>query len=150
MKTDKSKASKKPTVLVAIDLTQPEEQKAVLKRARQLADLEGIRLSVVTVLPDFRMSMVSTYFSDDHTHEIVEESRVALHKFIEDTIGDDDKVKHVIRVGKTYEEILITAEDLNAQMIVVGAHKPNFRDYLIGPNAAQIARHAPCSVYIVR
>lgn len=138
------------TVLVAIDLTQPEDQKAVLKRARQLADIEGATLSVVSVLPDYRMSMISTFFSDDHTHEMTEEARVAQHKFVTETVGQDDETQHVIRMGKTFEEILITAEDLDAQLIVIGAHKPNLRDYLIGPNAAQIARHANCSVYIVR
>ncbi|MBO9398837.1 universal stress protein [Shimia sp. R9_2] len=138
------------TVLAAIDLTQPEDQKAVLTKARQIADLEGMRLSVVTVLPDFRMSVVGTFFSHEHTREMAEGSRVALHKFIEETVGRDAETKHVIRMGKTSEEILITAEELDAQVIVMGAHKPNLRDYLIGPNAAQIARHAPCSVYIVR
>lgn len=138
------------TVLAAIDLTQPEEQKTVLQKARKLADIEGATLSVVTVLPDYRMSMVSTFFSEDHTHEMAEETRVALHKFISETVGQDDETKHVIRMGKTAEEILMTAEELNAQLIVLGAHKPNLRDYLIGPNAAQVARHATCSVYIVR
>lgn len=140
----------KRTVLAAIDLNQADDQRVVLKTARQLADLREARLAVVTVLPDFQMSVVSTFFSDDHTHKIMEESRVALHKYIEDTVGQDDQTKHVIRMGKTSEEILITAEELEAELIVMGAHKPNLRDYLIGPNAAQIARHAKCSVHIVR
>ena len=137
-------------VLAAIDLTHPEDQKRVLKRARQLADLDGATLAVVTVLPDYRMSVVGSFFPEDHTHKMVEETRAALHAFIQETVGHDETVKHVVRMGSAYEEILKTAEDLGASLIVMGAHKPEFSDFLIGPNAALVARHSSCSVYIVR
>ncbi|MEO0863555.1 MAG: universal stress protein, partial [Pseudomonadota bacterium] len=34
--------------------------------------------------------------------------------------------------------------------IFVGAHRPELKDYLIGPNAARVARHAQQSVFVVR
>ncbi len=138
------------TVLAAIDLTHPEDQKGVLEKARQLAEIEGAPLAVVTVLPDYRMSIVGSYFPEDHTHQMVEETQGRLHEFIQETIGHDDEVKHVVRMGTAYEEILETAKELDAGLIVVGAHKPDMMDYLIGPNANRVARHAKCSVHIVR
>jgi nucleotide-binding universal stress UspA family protein len=33
---------------------------------------------------------------------------------------------------------------------VVGAHRQDLKDYLLGPNAARVVRHADCSVYVVR
>jgi nucleotide-binding universal stress UspA family protein len=38
---------------------------------------------------------------------------------------------------------------LNATLIVMGAHRPAFQDYLIGPNAARVVRHAKCSVLVL-
>ena len=35
-------------------------------------------------------------------------------------------------------------------LIVIGAHKPDFKDYLLGPNAARVVRHSHCSVHVVR
>lgn len=137
-------------VLAAIDMTHPKDQAIVLKEARKLADLEGARLGVVTVVPDFQMSVVGTYFPEGHTHTAVEETRTALHAFIQETIGHDEEVKHIVRLGRAYDEILATAKELEASMIVIGAHKPEFSDYLMGPNAARVARHAKCSVHIVR
>jgi nucleotide-binding universal stress UspA family protein len=32
----------------------------------------------------------------------------------------------------------------------MGSHRPNMSDYLIGPNAARVVRHAPVSVLVVR
>lgn len=137
-------------VLAAIDLTHPKDQAVVLSEAKRLADLDGAQLAVVTVVPDFRMSIVGSFFPDDHASKMAEETRVALHGFIQQTVGHDDEVKHVVRIGTAYEEILETASDLNAHLIVMGAHKPEISDYLIGPNAARVARHATCSVHIVR
>jgi glycine betaine/choline ABC-type transport system substrate-binding protein len=41
-------------------------------------------------------------------------------------------------------------EELPADLIVMASHRPSLKDYLLGPNAAHVARHARCTVYIVR
>ena len=35
-------------------------------------------------------------------------------------------------------------------LIVMGSHHPELKDYLLGPNAAKVMRHADCSVMVVR
>ena len=42
------------------------------------------------------------------------------------------------------------SEAIKADLIVMGSHRPELRDYLLGPNAARVVRHAPCSVVVVR
>ena len=42
------------------------------------------------------------------------------------------------------------ANRLGCDLIVVGAHRPELGDYLLGPNAARIVRHADQSVFVVR
>ncbi|MFC6689379.1 universal stress protein [Jhaorihella thermophila] len=59
-------------------------------------------------------------------------------------------MRHEVAVGKVYREVLRVAEEAGSDLIVVGAHNPELRDYLLGSNAARIARHASCSVYVVR
>jgi nucleotide-binding universal stress UspA family protein len=39
---------------------------------------------------------------------------------------------------------------VQADLIILGAHRPDISDYLMGANAAQIVRHADCSVWTVR
>ena len=46
--------------------------------------------------------------------------------------------------------ILATAKKVRADLIVMAAHRPEFRDYLLGPNAYRVVRHAECSVLVVR
>ena len=52
--------------------------------------------------------------------------------------------------GTIYHEIIKAAQDVAADAIVVGAHRPALRDYLVGPNAARVVRHAPQSVIVIR
>ncbi len=42
------------------------------------------------------------------------------------------------------------AKDLKIDHIVMGAHRPSLSDFLLGPNSARVARHAGCSVTVVR
>jgi nucleotide-binding universal stress UspA family protein len=34
--------------------------------------------------------------------------------------------------------------------ILMASHRPEVKDYLIGPNAAHVAQHADCSVLVLR
>jgi nucleotide-binding universal stress UspA family protein len=61
-----------------------------------------------------------------------------------------DRVTTAVRFGGTYQEILAHAEKIGAELIVIGSHKPNVADYLLGSTAARVVRHARCSVYVVR
>ena len=49
-----------------------------------------------------------------------------------------------------YVEILRVAEEVAADLIVVGSHRPAMRDYLLGTNASRVVRHARCSVLVAR
>ena len=51
---------------------------------------------------------------------------------------------------RSYDEVIATAKSLGAELIIVGSHKPDVSDYLLGSNAARIVRHADCSVLVVR
>ena len=134
------------TILAAIDVAHVENQESILTRARQLAEMEGAKLAVMTVIPDFGMSIVGSFFAENAENQALELARQRLHTIVKDTLGSDSNVQHVI----VYEKVLATAKLLDATLIIVGAHKPNLQDYLLGPNAARVVRHSTCSVYVVR
>ncbi|SDI26900.1 universal stress protein [Lutimaribacter saemankumensis] len=140
------------TVLCAVDVNRPDAEVKVVQTAHRLAELEGAQLDVITVIPDYGMSVVGGFFSDDHTQKAVEHAKEILNDLVSGAIGDDAnaKVRHVVGVGTAYHEIIETAEKDGADLIVLGAHRPDLRDYLLGPNAARVVRHSTCSVYVVR
>ncbi len=140
------------TVLCAVDINRPDEEAHVLKRAKQLADLDGAQLDVITVVPDFGASLVGAYFEEHHVKTAKDSAVELLSKFVADTLGAeaDEKARHIVAVGSVYEEVLKTAALSGADLIVLGAHRPDLKDYLLGPNASRVVRHSECSVYVVR
>lgn len=140
------------TVLCAVDISNEHRDVAVIQKAAQLADLDGAQLDVITVLPDYGSSLVGGFFDKSHHEKAVAEAKTRLKAAVIEAIGEegDSAVRHIVGTGNAYEEILKTAEKDAAFLIVIGAHKPDFKDYLLGPNAARVVRHASASVYVVR
>jgi len=140
------------TVLCAVDISNDNRDVGVLKQAARLAEMEGAQLDVITVVPDFGMSVVGAFFDKGHHDKMVAEARTRLDDLVNTALGDgaSDDQRHVVATGSAYEEILKIADTIKAELIVIGAHKPDFSDYLLGPNAARVVRHSSCSVYVVR
>ncbi len=55
-----------------------------------------------------------------------------------------------VRIGSVYDEALVEAENWGADLIVICSRRPRVSTYLMGSNAANIVRHAKCSVHVVR
>lgn len=139
-------------VLCAIDINNPDEERAVLEMAARLAQLDKAQLDVIAVVPDFGASVVGRYFEDHHVATAKDSAGEVLNTFVSDVLGSEASAgtRQIVAVGSVYEEVLNTAKLGDSDLIVLGAHRPDLKDYLLGPNAARIVRHANCSVYVVR
>ncbi|GGO52661.1 Nucleotide-binding universal stress protein, UspA family [Roseovarius pacificus] len=139
-------------VLCAVDVSNPHRDDNVLRAAARLAALDDAQLDVITVVPDYGMSVVGSYFEKGHHEKAVEEARSLLRELVADVLGAEanETVRHIVATGNAYDEILRVAGTDKASLIVIGAHKPDFKDYLLGPNAARVVRHSNCSVFVVR
>ena len=141
-----------PTVLCAIDILDITHDTPVLEEALRQADLHNASLDILTVVPTLGMNLVSNAFDNNFQAEAVEEARKRLVKISEDILGKERKEasRHLVATGSAYEEILELAETTKPILIVIGSHKDSLKDLLLGPNAARVVRHAPCSVLVVR
>ncbi|PTQ70681.1 universal stress protein [Celeribacter persicus] len=140
------------TILCAVDVNRVKDEVKVLQQAARLAATEGAQLDVITVIPDYGMSWVGGYFDEKHTKDARNHAKEALNSLVQEALGAEanEKVRHVVAVGTAYHEILETANKDGADLIVLGAHRPDLKDYLLGPNAARVVRHSKCSVFVVR
>ena len=137
-------------ILLPIDLGQDSSWKKALPTAISLCKNFGASLHVLTVVPDFGMSIVGQYFPEGYEKEMAEKVLGQLRDFVGEHVPDDVRVQHVVGEGSVYEVVLKIAREVNADLIVMGSHRPELKDYLLGPNAARVVRHANCSVMVVR
>lgn len=137
-------------IMLPLDLGHENEQAKALETAIRLAKADGARLHVITVVPDYGMSIVGGFFPEGHEKAVMEKATADLHAFTKAHLPDDLPVQHIVAHGSIYREILAYAEKTGCDLIVMASHRPELEDYLLGPNAARVVRHAKCSVLVVR
>ncbi len=115
-----------------------------LELARRLRDEDGtiIALHVLEPVPGF----ASYYLPPDHESEV----RKTTESAIRDRVGEQADAEVVVLSGHPGSTITEYAEEIGADCIIVGSHKPELQDYLLGSTAARVVRHAPCSVHVLR
>ena len=138
------------TILLAIDLNEVEAQAKSIGTAIEQARTGGATLHVANVLPDYGMTIVGSFFPEGFEQKMLEEEQRRLEAWAGEALPDDIEVSLHILKGTIYEEILKAATAIKADLIVLSAHRPDLKDFLLGPNAARVVRHAACSVLVVR
>lgn len=137
-------------ILLAVDLNDEGSWAKALPVAIDFTRNSGGTLHVLTVVPNFGMSIVGQFFPKGYEKEVGEKILVALKEFVATHVPDDIKTQRIVGEGTVYEVILNIAEKTNADMIVVSSGRDDLKDFLLGPNAARVVRHADCSVTVVR
>ncbi|WP_108445680.1 universal stress protein [Halomonas denitrificans] len=138
-------------IMLPVDLNEEASWEKALPTALSLCHSFGASLHVVTVLPDYRMPLVGSYFPKDFADKAHQAVSDAQHKFIRENVPEDITVQSVIVDGSPWEAIIKAAKQLEVDLIVMASHnKRKFVDYVLGPNAEHVVHHSKVSVMIVR
>jgi nucleotide-binding universal stress UspA family protein len=146
------------SILVPIDVQHKSSWIGALPAAVNAARGQGAKLHVLTVVPDVFAGVDWRYAirgaqqgSIEYDRQgLMEQAKKRLEELVADQLPEGVDAEIMVRHGTIYEEILEAAEEVEADLIVMASHRPSLKDYLLGPNAARVARHARCSVQIVR
>lgn len=138
------------TVLLPVDLSAEASWNKALPAALRLSQPEDPVLHVLTVMPDFGMSVVSGYFDKDFEEKALHEVGEKLTEWVRDNVPEGVQVHPHVMHGRVYDQIITAANRLEVDAIVMASHTPELSDYLLGPNAARVVRHATQSVFVVR
>lgn len=137
-------------VLLPVDLGNESSWVKALPVAIRHCEAFSSKLHVMTVVPEVGLPLVGQYFPDDHEERMRENARSLLHRFVDDRVPKSIEVRHIVGEGTIYKTIIETAEEIDADLIIMGAHRLELEDYLLGPNAARVVRHSQRSVLVVR
>ncbi|MEM6665268.1 MAG: universal stress protein [Pseudomonadota bacterium] len=138
------------SILCPVDLGADESWTRALAAASDLAAKYNASLHVLTVVPDFGMSIVGSYFEKGFEKKALQEATKKLAAFVAEHVpAGVDAHPHVAH-GAIYDEIMQAANALQCDAIVMAASRPELKDYLLGPNAARVVRHARQSVFVIR
>ena len=145
--------------LATIDLEDENLSAGVIEKTVQMATgVKGARIYLMTVIPGIAPGIVPLYAVRGEMHgsadyplqQWKDDAAKQLEEIAAKMIPREMLAGVIVENGTVYREIVEAAKDLNIDDIVMGAHRPSLSDYLLGPNSARVARHAGCSVTVVR
>ncbi|WP_075995928.1 universal stress protein [Salaquimonas pukyongi] len=137
-------------ILIPVDVDDEHTWSKAAGVAAHLAKSSGAEIHVLSVLPDFGLSIVGSYFPKGYEEKAAQEAGKQLTKFVNEHFEEGLNVRPHVVHGKIYEQIMAAADKLGCDAIIMASHSPQLKDYLLGPNAARVVRHARQSVFVVR
>lgn len=135
------------SILVPVDITVEADMAKLLARAKALKETWGSVVHVVSVLPNTGYPIVSQQMPEGAAHEAKAGAKGALQAALQDA-GLDAEMH--VTTGTVYDQVIKLAEQIDAKLILIGAHRPELKDYLLGSNAARLVRHSNRSVLVIR
>jgi len=145
--------------LAPIDLEDEHLSSGVIEKTVEMATgIDGAKIYLMTVIPGIVPGIDQRYAirgemqgsTDYPLQEWKDQAAKQLEKIAQRSIPEAMLAGVVVENGTIYREIVEAAKDLNIDHIVMGANRPSLADFLLGPNSARVARHAGCSVTVVR
>lgn len=137
------------SILVPIDLAQESSWRFAIPEAIELAKAGNGKLMVMTVVRDMK-SLFEGVALPFQLERAIADARRELAAIVGKFRSDATEIEREIRFGSIGREILAAARSHACDLILMASHRPEVLDYVIGPNAAHVALHAPCSVLVLR
>lgn len=141
-------------ILVPIDLLEDELNQEILKHIEALAQLGSPEIHFFSVIPSVELFFGIEFAALPENHKESAERSILAMRALEDIIKNvkvpDKQITCKVSIGSAKDEILDYAQEINADLIIVGSHHPSTSTYLLGSTASAIVRHAQTSVFVIR
>ncbi|MCK9209537.1 MAG: universal stress protein [Ignavibacteriaceae bacterium] len=139
-------------ILVPIDFS--DFSKSALKYAVTFAQQYHSKLILIYVMepviypPDFSMGQITL---PTVNFEMDKRAKEELDKLAESEISSLVQVQTVIKTGKPFVEIIDTAKEEDADLIIISTHGHSGVEHILfGSTADKVVRKAPCPVLTLR
>ncbi|MFZ8627301.1 universal stress protein [Klebsiella quasipneumoniae subsp. similipneumoniae] len=100
----------------------------------------------------FSPALTRGFISDARKMEdyLVNNSKEKLAELINKLSLKESDVQIHIRSGNVRDEVTKLADELKADVVIIGSRNPNIQTHLLGSEAASIVRYAHVPVFVVR
>ncbi|CAI1533597.1 Universal stress protein G [Serratia grimesii] len=139
------------TILVPIDIEEDLLTEHALKHVEYLANLSGAKVHFLHTLPDASAFVTAYSFGiKEFENQAEVKATDKLKKIMSEIDIPLERLDYTVSFGSPRDQVLELAEEIDADLIIIGSRRPSVKTYLLGSNAAAIVRHANISVMVVR
>jgi nucleotide-binding universal stress UspA family protein len=137
-------------ILLPIDLEQTELSERAIEIAKEYVERYGAKIIALSVLPNFNMPVVASYFPEGMIKKAHEDVCRELERFIEARFDHGAAVHCSVDGGSPHKAIVNYARDNAVDLIIMPSRGGDISKVLLGSCTAHVVQRAPCSVLVVR
>ena len=136
------------TIIMPVDVFEMELSDKAVRHAEFLAQDDGV-IHLLHVLPGSASLSLHRFAADVRRFEehLQHEAQERLQTMVSHFTIDPSRIKQHVRFGSVRDEL---AEELGADVVVIGSRNPSISTHLLGSNASSVIRHANLPVLVVR
>jgi len=138
-------------ILVPVDLSTEVTTEKLCKTANDLAGKYQSEVILLTIMPDYGMPLVASFFPEDAQKKLKLEMKGKLEDLAKSYFSDV-QVTTKLKQGKRRVAILQAIESLEPELVLMGCRRKKSRSNqrLLGATGTVVSDRAGCSVMIVR
>jgi universal stress protein F len=137
-------------ILLPIDLQDTRLSAKAAKITIDEARKHGAEVHVLTVIPDFGMPLVASFFPDSTMDKALKEVAQELKRYIAANFPQDVATKPHIGEGSPADQIVQLSRKLGTDLIIIPSHTKSFQQVFLGSCAARVVDRVHCSVMVVK
>lgn len=139
------------TIIMPVDVFEMALSDKAVRHAEFLAQEDGI-IHLLHVLPGSASLTMSRFAADLRRFEehLYNEAESRLKTMVDHFSIDPSRIKLHVRLGNVRDVVNELAEELHADVVVIGSRNPSITTHLLGSNASTVIRHAHVPVLVVR
>lgn len=139
------------TIIMPVDVFEMELSDKAVRHAEFLAQDTGM-IHLLHVLPASASLSLHRFAADIRRFEehLQTEAQTRLNTMVSHFSINPERIKIHVRLGSVRDVVNEMAEELKADMVVIGSRNPSISTHLLGSNASSVVRHAHIPVLVVR
>ncbi|MRT50833.1 MULTISPECIES: universal stress protein [Enterobacteriaceae] len=139
-------------ILVPVDVFEIGLADKALSHAQFLAKSASGKIHLLHVNPLFSPELTRGFISDARKMDdyLIKNSEEKLSELAKKSTLDESDIRIHVRSGNIRDEVIKLADELQADVVIIGSRNPNIQTHLLGSEAASIVRYAHVPVFVVR
>ncbi len=139
------------TIIMPVDVFEMELSDKAVRHAEFLAQQDGI-IHLLHVLPGSSSFTMSRFTADLRRFEehLQHEAETRLQTMVGHFSIYPSRIKSHVRFGNVRDMVNELANEIKADVVVIGSRNPSISTHLLGSNASSVIRHAHIPVMVVR
>lgn len=139
-------------ILVPVDVFEIGLADKALSHAQFLANSDSGQIHLLHVNPLFSPELTRGFISDARKMDdyLIKNSEEKLSELAKKSTLQESSIHIHVRSGNIRDEVIRLADELQADVVIIGSRNPNIQTHLLGSEAASIVRYAHVPVFVVR